>query len=149
MGGTCSTRGIDNRHIRNFGRKTKGRDYLGDVSVDGRIILKRSPRNSVWVSGRYSSGSGQGPVASSCEHSNEPLRSTVCLSSRTSSVMTTTLFCRFRVVLSQPLQEWRYVCVVTTRGVLLQVSTGPLNINSILISFQDVRKATFTLSQRL
>jgi hypothetical protein len=31
--------------------------------------------------------------------------------------------CRLRLVLAQPVQEWRHVCVFTTRAVLLQVST--------------------------
>jgi hypothetical protein len=43
---------------------------LDDLDVNGRIILKYILRNR--LCGLNSSGSGQGPVAGSCEHGNEP-----------------------------------------------------------------------------
>jgi hypothetical protein len=55
----------------------KGRDHLEDLGIDGRIV-------SEWISMRiqvgsklwtYSCGSGYGPVAGSCVHSNETLHS--------------------------------------------------------------------------
>jgi len=44
----------------------KGQDYLGDVGIDRRIILKR-----VWECRLKSSGSGRWSVAGRCEHYNE------------------------------------------------------------------------------
>jgi hypothetical protein len=53
-------------------RRPEGNIHLEDLAVDGEIILE-------WIFVKYdrrcgldSSGSGQGPVASPCEHGNEP-----------------------------------------------------------------------------
>ena len=41
MGGTSSTHGVDVRYIQVFGgKKLRESDYLKDLGVDGRIILK-------------------------------------------------------------------------------------------------------------
>jgi hypothetical protein len=53
----------------------KGKDHLGDLGIDGRIILKWILNNRVRGHGFKSSSSGQGLVADSCEHDNEPLSS--------------------------------------------------------------------------
>jgi hypothetical protein len=45
--------------------------YWQDLSIDGRIILKESKGKKVGRCGLDSSGSGQRPVAGSCEHCNE------------------------------------------------------------------------------
>jgi len=52
----------------------KGRYHSKSVSVDGRIILEwiGSMRNSNAWSGHDSTSLGQGLVAGSCEHGNEP-----------------------------------------------------------------------------
>jgi hypothetical protein len=40
MDGTCSTHGIDKKCVKNWSEDLKGEDHLGDVGVDGRIILE-------------------------------------------------------------------------------------------------------------
>jgi len=41
MGGACSAYGGEERRIQGFGRgNLKERDHLGDVGVNGRIILR-------------------------------------------------------------------------------------------------------------
>jgi hypothetical protein len=55
-------------------RKPKGRDYLEDVGVDGRIIIVYL-RNRVGSCGSGSFGSGQGPMVGSYEQHNKPLGS--------------------------------------------------------------------------
>jgi len=52
MNGASSTHGSDEKFLQNFGRKT----WI----------------TSVRRSGLFSYGSGQGPVAGSCEHGNGP-----------------------------------------------------------------------------
>jgi hypothetical protein len=49
----------------------KGKDQSEELGVGGKIILERFLENRVGRCGLDSSGSGQGPVASSCEHGNE------------------------------------------------------------------------------
>jgi hypothetical protein len=39
MVGACSTHGIDEKCIQDFGRKKKGRDHVDDLGVDGKIVL--------------------------------------------------------------------------------------------------------------
>jgi hypothetical protein len=39
MGGTCSTRGAMRSFIQHLNR-IEGRDYLDDLGIDGRTILK-------------------------------------------------------------------------------------------------------------
>jgi hypothetical protein len=41
MGGACSTYGVEEWHIQDFGGETWGeRDHLGDPGIDGKIILR-------------------------------------------------------------------------------------------------------------
>jgi hypothetical protein len=41
MGKACSKRGRDEKCLQNFmSRNVAGRDHLGDLSINGRIILK-------------------------------------------------------------------------------------------------------------
>jgi hypothetical protein len=47
-------------------------EHFEDLGVDGKIILERILGNRVERFGLDTSGSGQGPVVGSCEHSNEP-----------------------------------------------------------------------------
>jgi hypothetical protein len=49
-----------------------------DLGVDGRITLRWILGNRVWGCGLDSFGSGEGQVASSCEHGNEPSGSIKC-----------------------------------------------------------------------
>jgi len=48
---------------------------LGDLGIDGRIILKSVLKSSVWRGGLDLSGSGWSSVVDTYEHSNEPLGS--------------------------------------------------------------------------
>jgi hypothetical protein len=48
-----------------------GRDYLGDLDVDARILLKWILKTKVLSCGLDLSGSGYCPVASSREYGNE------------------------------------------------------------------------------
>jgi hypothetical protein len=48
-----------------------GRDYLGDLDIDGRKILKRILKRSSMGGGMDSCSSGEGSVADFCEHENE------------------------------------------------------------------------------
>jgi hypothetical protein len=50
----------------------KEREHSEDLSLDGRIILNGSKRNSVGGCRLDSSGSGQRAVVGSCQHGNEP-----------------------------------------------------------------------------
>jgi len=52
-------------------RKPEGTRPLEDLGVDGRTILDRILGNAVVMCGL--GGSGYGPVAGSCMHSNGPL----------------------------------------------------------------------------
>jgi hypothetical protein len=54
-------------HIGFWWESLKERDHQEDLYVGGMIILK-------WIGwyGLDSSGLGEGPVAGSCEHGNEP-----------------------------------------------------------------------------
>jgi hypothetical protein len=54
-------------HSKLWLENLKGRDYLGGIDVDGRILL-RSILNKVCGCGLDSCGSGQGSVASCYEH---------------------------------------------------------------------------------
>jgi hypothetical protein len=45
---------------------------LGDLDVNGKIILDGSQRNRLGSCGLDLFGTRQGPVVSSCEHDNEP-----------------------------------------------------------------------------
>jgi hypothetical protein len=56
----------------------KGRYRLEDLGTDERVILKRILGKLGWGCGLNSSGSGQGQVAGSYEHSNEPSDSIKC-----------------------------------------------------------------------
>jgi hypothetical protein len=40
MGRTCSTYGVEERCIQGFGGNLKERVHLGDIGLQGRIILK-------------------------------------------------------------------------------------------------------------
>jgi hypothetical protein len=53
-------------------RNLKGRNLLGDLSIDGGIYSNESYGNRVGTCGLDTSGSGHGLVAGSCEHGNEP-----------------------------------------------------------------------------
>jgi hypothetical protein len=57
-------------HIEFSLENLKRREHSEDLGVDGRIILKLSSGNRFAGFGLNSSGSGQGPVACSCEHGN-------------------------------------------------------------------------------
>jgi hypothetical protein len=45
MGDACSTHGIDEKCIHNFGLKPQEKDYSEDLGVDGKIILE-------WILGK-------------------------------------------------------------------------------------------------
>jgi hypothetical protein len=45
---------------------------LGDIGVDGRIILELSSRDRLWGSGLNSAGSEEVPMIGFCERGNEP-----------------------------------------------------------------------------
>jgi len=49
----------------------KENDLLEDQGIDGRIILNASQRRRMGWCGLYSSSSGMGQVAGSCEHVNK------------------------------------------------------------------------------
>jgi hypothetical protein len=38
----CSAHGTDEKYIQNLLETLKGRDHIGDIGVDGRILLKWS-----------------------------------------------------------------------------------------------------------
>ena len=60
------------------GGNLRERDHLGDLGVDGRIILRWVFWKwdvEVWL---YQAGWGYGEVAGSCEYSNELLGSLKC-----------------------------------------------------------------------
>jgi len=48
-----------------------GRGHLGDLGIDGRIILK-TIMNRIWWCGMDASVAGYGPVPVSCDQGNEP-----------------------------------------------------------------------------
>jgi hypothetical protein len=58
------------RNINKILETPKGSDHLEDGSVDGRIIESQRNRMGGWVLDL--SGSAQGAVLGSCEHSNKP-----------------------------------------------------------------------------
>jgi hypothetical protein len=76
ISGTCGTHRTAEKCIQNFGQENlKGRDHMEDIGIDVKIILE-------WILWKYdgklwtdSSGSGQGPVAGSCEDGNKLLDS--------------------------------------------------------------------------
>jgi len=46
----------------------QGRDHMGDVGIDGRILLKCMVKNTMWGCKLDSTGSGQSPMAiASCK----------------------------------------------------------------------------------
>jgi hypothetical protein len=47
------------------------RGHMEELGVDGKMILEWILGNRAGRCGLYSSGSGQGPKAGSCEHGNE------------------------------------------------------------------------------
>jgi hypothetical protein len=51
MGGACSAYGGEKRRIRGFGGNLRERDHLGDLGVDGMIILRWIFRK--WVVGAW------------------------------------------------------------------------------------------------
>jgi hypothetical protein len=62
-------------HIKFWSENLKGRDHLEERQRWEDSIKMYLKNNEVRSSGLDSSGSGQGPVAGSCEHSNEALGS--------------------------------------------------------------------------
>ena len=40
MGRACSVYGGEKRHIQGYGGEMRERDHLGDLGIDGRIILR-------------------------------------------------------------------------------------------------------------
>jgi hypothetical protein len=52
--------------------RLKGRNHLKDLGIDGMIILKCIFGKLSLECGLNSSGSGYGPVASSCKHCSKP-----------------------------------------------------------------------------
>jgi hypothetical protein len=67
--GACGTHWRDANKI--LVGEPAGRDYLDDLSVDGRIILERILEKHSERSGLDSSGSRNVPVVNSCELGNE------------------------------------------------------------------------------
>jgi hypothetical protein len=70
MGRASSRYRDDEKDIKNLSQNMKGRDHLGNLDLDGRIIL-------IWIL-KYGvkcelvlPDSGLSPVAGSCQHGNE------------------------------------------------------------------------------
>jgi hypothetical protein len=57
-------------HITIYSENLKERDYLNDISIDGRIILM-DLKESGWKVCSGSTGPIQGPVAGSCDQDNK------------------------------------------------------------------------------
>ena len=73
MGGSCSTYGgREEVHAGLWWGNLNKRDNLEDTDVDGRLMLKWDFRNWDREHGLDWSGAGDGQVASSCKHGNEP-----------------------------------------------------------------------------
>jgi hypothetical protein len=60
----------DDKCLQNVGRNAR-RDKSKYLGVDERTILKWSLGKTGFLCELYSSGSGQGPLACSCEHGDE------------------------------------------------------------------------------
>jgi hypothetical protein len=58
-------------YIRFWSENPKERDHSEDLGVDGNIIVQRVLGKYVGRCGLDVAGSGQGPMAGSCEHCNE------------------------------------------------------------------------------
>jgi hypothetical protein len=66
----CNTHAGDDKCIHFMSERLKREDHLGDLDLDGMTILKLM-LNRVLGCGLNLSVSRYGPVAGSCEHSNE------------------------------------------------------------------------------
>jgi hypothetical protein len=78
MARACSTHGRGEMHTKCRSKNVNGKKHSEDLDVDVKIILELILDRM----GRYelaASGSGQGPVASCCEHGNEPSGSVKCV----------------------------------------------------------------------
>jgi hypothetical protein len=73
MGGVCSTHGSDEQCMRlqRFSQDLKGRERTEDLRVIGRIILIQILNKSCFSLSSGHCGSGQRPVAGSCEQCKE------------------------------------------------------------------------------
>jgi hypothetical protein len=72
MGGTCSTYRRDEMRTVFWLESLKERDHSEGLRIDWEDNIRMDLREIRWGRcGLDSSGSGYGPVAGSCEHSNE------------------------------------------------------------------------------
>jgi hypothetical protein len=78
MGGACSAHGRDKECLKILVGKPEEKRLLRRSRHRWEDNIKVVLRETVEECGLESSGSGQGPVAGSCEHSNEPLGSIKC-----------------------------------------------------------------------
>jgi hypothetical protein len=58
-------------HLGFWWKSQNEKNYYEDLNVVGKILLKRILKNGMEWHGLDSSGSGEGSLASSCEHDNE------------------------------------------------------------------------------
>jgi hypothetical protein len=70
-GGACRTHKRDEKSQKNLTREPKGRRQLGDLFVDGRIVLKQIWERAISKISIEFSWFRRGPVSSSCENGNE------------------------------------------------------------------------------
>lgn len=78
MGGACSTHQTEENFIHSFGRKSlRETDHWEDLGVDGATFIW-TLRNRFGERGLETPGSGQRPVAGSCDNGNKPSGSKIC-----------------------------------------------------------------------